>query len=112
MPLISYFPSAGGREIKYATGTISPYYLNPRNTITVTGLDFTPVIVVVTLESGNNLSNVEIAAASNEFSKFVLTKGSSKKATSIDLIYGGFTIVIPEEWGWSGAKQSWHAYGL
>lgn len=115
MPLHSIFPasvSTGGGEIKHATGTVSSYSLNPRNTITVTGLDFTPVVVVVIRVRGSNTSNVEIAAASNEFNSFVLSDGTDKNGTSINLIYGGFTFKIPEEWGWSGTTHKWYAYGL
>lgn len=111
MPLISYFPSAGGGgEFKSATGTISTGNISPRNVLTVTGLEFKPVAVFIYREFGSNDSDVRMAFASDDVSKYiirVLTDVSSHAFTE-----GGFSVTIGESWGWKSTVHRWYAYSI
>lgn len=109
MPLISYFPSAGGGgEFKSATGTISTGNISPRNVLTVTGLEFKPVAVFIYRESGIDESDVRMAFVSDDASKYFMK--DMKDVSSHTFSDGGFSVTIGKPWGWKSTVHRWYAY--
>ena len=115
MPLISYFPSAGGggtAELKSATG--GPYRPGESNTFSVSGLNFMPLVVVVYVNSTNYQGTVSFAYADAQ-GGYCVSHGSSDKTvalTSVDLHEGGFSITAPGMFGTGYSMYTWKAYYL
>lgn len=105
--MLSRFPMGGGKELKYASGSVA--ISGTSTTISVTGLDFTP-IVVTTRAGGTSYDGlswgIKMPDQGVDVSRYTFV--SSKGSASFTPTEGGFKIFARYE---DATSCQWYAIG-
>lgn len=114
MPLISHFSCSLGDTAVLKSATGGPFRPMESNTFSVSGLDFTPLVVVVYVISTNYYGTVSFAYADAQ-GGYSVSYGSTNKSqplTAVDLHEGGFSITSQGTFGSGYSQYTWKAYYL